>query len=579
MNLPSFSGLRAFAADRKANVLIIFALALLPLLGITGIAVTYSQGLAIKARLDTAADAAAIAGITAARNYLQTYSGSSNVVSQAITAAQTAAQAQFTANTGTLNVATPTMSFTVNGGNISGSVAYSYTFPTQLTSLLGRPNVTIGNTATSTLTAKTYAQVYIILDNSESMGIGATWSDQCALYNMLANYNLQPGDQAGSCTNSSSATTESGYGQMDVRYPGGSQPAALGCVLACHTASQYIQVTSGHSTSWQSVSVDTEQLARCASSPSITLRLDVAKQAIIDAINILPTDGSVEVSVFRMSDALDLVIGPTSNFAAVKTAVVGTGAVCPAPTPGQTQTSLSALTTQTGIQLGSAYTTNSTSAGSSGNPPNSVLPSGVSAGMTEGGTNITGSLSALAQYMPSGGNGWSQSSPLRYLVLVTDSVEDSVLGAFTLPSLPLTRSSFAGYFNPGSSVNWPIGEMNPSACSTFTKPTTSGGLGYQLYTLYVNYVVPPQNSTGTASQYSSQGPNVTAAFETPYHDDSFPTMFSYIGANLIPPAVTPLTSCANTPSDAFSANSPQQIETAMQQIFQAIIQSQARLTY
>ncbi len=573
MILRSVSRLQAFATDRSANVIIIFALALLPLLGITGIAITFSQELAIKARLDTAADAAAIAGISAAKNYLQTYTGGNNIAAQAIAAAQTAALAQFTANTSALNVATPTMNFSVGGGSITGSVSYSYSFPTQLGALFGQPTITIGNTANSTLSSKIYAQVYIILDNSESMGIGATWADQCNLYNMLANYNLQPGDQAGSCNNTSFGSTTSGFGQMDARHSGGGGPAALGCVLACHTASMYIQ---NEDNSWQSVSVNTEQLANCAANPSITLRLDVAKQAIIDAINILPNDGSVQISIYRMSDALDLVIGPTSDFISVKNAVVGTGAVCPAPTPGSTPTSLSALQAQNGIQLGSAYTANATSPG---NPPASVLPLGVSAGMTEGGTNISASLTALAQNMPANGNGWTQGNPLRYLVLVTDSVEDSVLGAFSLPSLPLTNSSFPGYFYPNNSVNWPIGEMNASACSTFTTPTALGGLGYQLFSLYVNYVIPPDNSAGNWWQYNNQGQNVTAAFETPYHDDSFPAMFNYIGANLIPPAVTPLTNCASTPSNAFSANSPLQIETAMQQIFQLIMQGQARLTY
>ncbi|HMK89307.1 MAG TPA: pilus assembly protein TadG-related protein [Methylocystis sp.] len=558
MELPQPSRLRRFAADRSANVAIIFGLGLLPMLGATAIAVDYSMGLAIKSKLDTAADAAAIAGITAAKNFLQSYTGTSNVISQAITAAQNAATAQFTANAAFLGpgaIPNLTMSFTVVGGMISGTVGYSYNNPTHFASILGVKNITIANNVTSVLTAKTYAQVYIILDNSESMGIGATWTDQCNLYNLTGGYEITQGETAGTCTNTTVGSTPSGSGTQDFNRGN----LSIACVLACHTAPD--------PNNSNAPTVNTELMANCASSPSITLRLDVAKQAIVDALNILPTDGSVLVSVYRLSDALDLVIGPTSNFASVQSAVVGSGAssVC-----GVSNPTLAQLQAATGVQLGSAYTTSSSS----------ILPSGVGQNKTEGGTNITGSLNALysSGQVTASGNGFSSGSPLKYMVLVTDSVEDNELGAFTLPSLPTSQSQFGGYYSSNWSVNWTLGEINTSACANFTNPSSSNGLGWQMFALYVDYVIPPVNSAGTTSQIAAGGPNVPEAFQTPLHDQSFPLMFTYIGNNLIPPAANPLQTCAGA-SNYFSANSPAQIESAMQKIFQGIVQSAARLTW
>src|SRR5262245_60388318 len=52
--------LRSFRADRGGNVAITFALATLPIIGLTGAAVDYSRGNAAKASMQSALDAAAL---------------------------------------------------------------------------------------------------------------------------------------------------------------------------------------------------------------------------------------------------------------------------------------------------------------------------------------------------------------------------------------------------------------------------------------------------------------------------------------------------------------------------------------
>ena len=55
-----------FAACREGNVAIMFALSLVPIVFLTGLAMDYSTAEQKKAQLDAAADAAAIAAVTPA---------------------------------------------------------------------------------------------------------------------------------------------------------------------------------------------------------------------------------------------------------------------------------------------------------------------------------------------------------------------------------------------------------------------------------------------------------------------------------------------------------------------------------
>src|SRR5690349_17197166 len=53
-----------FRRDTKANVAIMFGIAILPILGAVGVATDYSMATRMKAKLQSAADAAAIASIS-----------------------------------------------------------------------------------------------------------------------------------------------------------------------------------------------------------------------------------------------------------------------------------------------------------------------------------------------------------------------------------------------------------------------------------------------------------------------------------------------------------------------------------
>src|SRR5579883_2199301 len=88
-----------FARDRKANVAVIFALAMVPTIFLMGMALDYTHAQRMKVDLDAATDAAGVAAVT------------SVMMQQTPQAAQTAAQ----------NVFNATANILVNNNNLAGS--------------------------------------------------------------------------------------------------------------------------------------------------------------------------------------------------------------------------------------------------------------------------------------------------------------------------------------------------------------------------------------------------------------------------------------------------------------------------
>ena len=151
------------------------------------------------------------------------------------------------------------------------------------------------------------------------------------------------------------------------------------------------------------------------------------------------------------------------------------------------------------------------------------------------------------------------------MVLVTDAVQDNLQSTVVnFANFLPWDGTWYNYYNSTQKVSeptWIFEGMDGSQC------TGIKNLGYQFYTLYVQYVIPPVSTQAS--------PN--AAYQTPLHNNGFPGMFSYVGNTLIPQIPTNMQNCASSPGNYFSANTPIQIETAMQNIFKGIT-AYARLT-
>ena len=173
---------RHFAADRQANVAMIFALLLVPLVLAAGMGVDYAGAAQKRAKLDAAADAAALAAVNAV------------MISQSSTASQTAATNMFNSLasmvSGLQNPPTPTVTITDSATGRTAVVTYSAKSINSVTSIIGLSDFAITGTATASASLPPNIDFYLLLDSSPSMAIAATTA---GINTMVANTSAQGG--------------------------------------------------------------------------------------------------------------------------------------------------------------------------------------------------------------------------------------------------------------------------------------------------------------------------------------------------------------------------------------------------
>ena len=166
--------LRAFAADRRGNLAITFALATVPVVVSVGAAVDYSLANRTKATLDAYADAAALSVVnTKAMAMTETQAQQS-----AITFFKTQAA---TLKRGTIGTVTATVTDTTSGR--AAIVNYTASVDTTLANVAGIAKIDIGGKATANSALPVYMDFYMLLDNTPSMGVAATPADMTRMVN------------------------------------------------------------------------------------------------------------------------------------------------------------------------------------------------------------------------------------------------------------------------------------------------------------------------------------------------------------------------------------------------------------
>lgn len=172
---------RRFSRERQGVVAILFALCLPVTLGAIGTAVDYSFATRVKAKLDAVADAAALAGAKISAD------------TPTALAAKNLAIASFNANNEKMGMVTLNsldVTVTDNGLTRTSRVTYAATVKTSFMGLFGFDIMPIGGTSTASANQPAYIDFYLLLDNTPSMGIGATSAD---IAKMVANTSDQCG--------------------------------------------------------------------------------------------------------------------------------------------------------------------------------------------------------------------------------------------------------------------------------------------------------------------------------------------------------------------------------------------------
>lgn len=185
-----FDRLRGLGRDRRGNVALVFAMYLLPLIAGIGCAIDYGRAVRIKIKFEGAADAASVGSISMkSRAYTEARLMSSD---SPMPDGVTDATNIFAANVASVidyssNFLTPVV--TLTAGSLTSSVQFTAQVPTVFMKLFGMNTMTVSGTsvATNAVIKIFYADFYLLLDNSPSMGIGATATDISNLYSHTTN--------------------------------------------------------------------------------------------------------------------------------------------------------------------------------------------------------------------------------------------------------------------------------------------------------------------------------------------------------------------------------------------------------
>ena len=437
---------RRFAARRDGNVALLVALLLGVLLFSMCMAIDYTMAASRKDQLQGYADAAALSATTPAA--LATTAAAAQAAAQAAWDGQASVLAGITGETGTVtvtdtnpghlgNVRTVTITFSANSSTIFANV-------------LGISSIPVQGSSAASVGIPPYINIYVLVDNSQSMGIADTQADMTTLYNVTQQKN---GD---------------------------------GCVFGCHVPLGF-EPNSDEALAHQN---------------NVTLRLDSAKSAISTMISQAQSNGLSS----RVKFALYTMGGGHSGSANLLNQV-----------SGLTNTYSTLLTDVANIDL---------EPGAQG-----VI----------GDTDVEDAMMTLKASLPaSNGTGATSASPVNYVFVVTDGLDDSDQFKASLPcNLQLP---------PGG---WRCTQTPATAGCTSLKTVADVGV------IYTPYLPLYNNNNPALGTY-------------PYYQQLVQPYSATIQSNL--------QACATTTDLFFSASDGASINSAMTTLFSRALASAARLT-
>lgn len=148
-------------------MLTLFAIALVPILALTGGLIDYTQAANARIQLNAAADSAALAAVSQA------------AMLKSIADSKADAEKIFDANAASYKsmLASRTVEITNVGLSRSAKVVYSANYPTQFASFVGQGKVVVSGTSSAAGARAPFIDFFLLLDNSPSMGVAATDDD------------------------------------------------------------------------------------------------------------------------------------------------------------------------------------------------------------------------------------------------------------------------------------------------------------------------------------------------------------------------------------------------------------------
>ena len=179
-----FRNIGLFRHDSSGNIAVIFTLALLPILSAIGCALDYSRATQLRSKLQSAIDAASVGSVarkSPAFIAAGTMTGDGDIAA-GVADARNIFDGNMSGAAGyTLNNVTPVV--TKAGMLITSTVTFSANVPTMFLGVMGKSAMTVTGSSTAVTKMPQYIDFYLLMDNSPSMGVGATPADVTTMVN------------------------------------------------------------------------------------------------------------------------------------------------------------------------------------------------------------------------------------------------------------------------------------------------------------------------------------------------------------------------------------------------------------
>jgi Flp pilus assembly protein TadG len=570
-----FGLVNRFRRDQRGNIAVIFGIACIPVLSAVGCGIDYSEASRMKAKLQSAADAAAVASIS--KNSQGWLAASQMTGNGAVTTAQTDAMNIFYGNINTvyqqaannglfsLNAALTKATVTKTGVGLTSTVQFNATVPTTFMNVVGFKSLTVAGSSSASSSLPMYLDFYVMLDVSGSMGLPSSNAEQTRLAAVNPDdYTVYPAgctfachfQSSGSCTNPpvgqkvlAAGSTSPIYSAYPTSSAGPGQPGyCLGYLISRVSQAGYQSllnsaVTNTTKTQFPMKSGQVLPPAMLAAgvnssltgSPNALVTGNTASQSnSLTPVTSCPTEGT-DACIQLRADAVGTALNATKG----ANGVDGLFAVANDPKNQQVtgqfriglypfiQNLIEWVKVTSTIGPGSAIQTSAQNLAvllDTGNSPN--------VGLGSGGTHFENAFPKISTFIPPSGGGavGDGSSPTNtkpFVFLVTDGAQNF--------------QTCCGFSGSNSATTMPIG------ASSYCQPLKNRGI--TIAVLYIPYV-PIQNPT------------------TIFNNED-----NVANANINgPPGISASLSACASPNFFFTASSTSQIAAALAAMFnQALI--------
>jgi Flp pilus assembly protein TadG len=508
-----------FRKDQRGNLAVIFAIACVPLISGIGCAIDYTEAVRIKSKLQSAADAAAVAAIS--QQSAGWLAASLMTTNGEVTAGETDARNVFNGNITNFNTLfngqTVAATVTKTGANLTSVVSFTANVPVTFMNVVGFQQLTVSGSSSASSSLPLYLDFYLTLDVSGSMGLPSTTAEAQRMQAVNPdNYRQYPTGCTLACHFSpqNSACTDSGT----QGYPTNNYCLGYAISRVSQSGYQNLLVLQSPQGTYPYKNPSTNKYQQLPS--SVVSGLPNSLYTALPPVANCPTDGTDACIQLRL-DAVGYAVNQLFT-TANKVAVV----------PNQFRIGLYPF-----IQnLYSYFPLTSAINGSPTNPSTinyaaanlaTLLDTNMNSNLGSGGTHIDNAITQLNTLITSVGNGSATNNTLPYVFLVTDGAEDPQTKG--VPNGSWAGSNHATVINP----------------TTVCTPLKNRGI--KISVLYIPYV--PINP-------------VNASFANDEDDAA---------NNNIPNIPASLQGCASPPDSSgsyfYTANTPADINSALQAMF------------